>query len=292
MTPLQTSISKRSIVTSLCFSLCLLFTSTSIWAKTAEDYANILNQSGKQRMLTQKMSKEMLFIAKGIKVAENQAALAKTAALFDQTLKGLEQGDPALNLPASDSRTILKVIAKVKILWLEFQTLTQSAAAGDIDVSEVASLNLPLLKNSNTVVRLYEKEARKMTGQSSGIVINLAGKQRMLTQKMSKEALLIALGHEVDDNRAKLRATISLFDRTLKGLKSGNADLELPATTQPKILAQLTVVEGLWNKLKPIVEGIATGSVSNSDLNVLFTANLPLLKEMNKAVSLFEKSSL
>lgn len=109
---------------------------------------------------------------------------------------------------------------------------------------------------------------------------------------MSKEALLIALGHEVDDNRAKLRATISLFDRTLKGLKSGNADLELPATTQPKILAQLTVVEGLWNKLKPIVEGIATGSVSNSDLNVLFTANLPLLKEMNKAVSLFEKSSL
>jgi hypothetical protein len=59
---------------------------TQAFAKTPEDCANILNQSGKQRMLTQKMSKEMLFIAKGINITQNQTALAQTVALFDKTL--------------------------------------------------------------------------------------------------------------------------------------------------------------------------------------------------------------
>ena len=265
---------------------------TPALAKTPEDYANILNQSGKQRMLTQKMSKEMLFIAKGINTAQNQTALAQTASLFDKTLNGLINGDSSLNLPAADSKTIVKVLGRVTQLWAEFKPLTQAAAEGDIDIDEIANLNLPLLKNSNTVVRLYEKEARKATGKSSGVVINLAGKQRMLTQKMSKESLLISLGYEASENQAKLRSTISLFDRTLIGLKSGNTDLELPGTSQPQILAQLAVVEQLWAKLKPIVDAISTGTVTDSDLQVLFKANLPLLKEMNKAVSLFEKASV
>lgn len=293
MTPFHIALPKTSIpiLSTFCLSICLMLSATPALAKTAEDYANILNLSGKQRMLTQKMSKEMLFIAKGINISENQAALAQTSALFDTTLSGLISGDTGLNLPAADSKSIKKVLGKVSSLWGEFQPLTQAAAAGDIDVAEIATLNLPLLKNSNTVVRLYEKEARKATGKTSGIVINLAGKQRMLTQKMSKEALLIALNHEAADNQAKLRSTISLFDRTLKGLLSGNTDLELPSTTEPKIVAQLTIVQNLWTKLKPTIAVIATGNVTDSDLQMLFKANLPLLKEMNKAVSLFEKAS-
>lgn len=294
MSPFLIAPSKKSLLIShtLCLSLCLMMFATQAFAKTPEDYANILNQSGKQRMLTQKMSKEMLFIAKGINITQNQTALAQTVALFDKTLNGLANGDASLKLPAADSKTIIKVLGRVTQLWSEFKPLTIAAAAGEVDIAEVATLNLPLLKNSNTVVRLYEKEARTATGKVSGIVINLAGKQRMLTQKMSKESILIALGHESSENQAKLRSTISLFDRTLKGLKSGNADLELPTNSQPQILAQLAVVEQLWVKLKPTLEAISTGMVTDSDLHVLYKANLPLLKEMNKAVSLFEKTSV
>ena len=48
--------------------------------------------------------------------------------------------------------------------------------------------------------------------------INLAGKQRMLTQKMSKEFLLIGLQIDQAKNLRRLRATRNLFDRTLTGL--------------------------------------------------------------------------
>ena len=84
------------------------------------------------------------------------------------------------------------------------------------------------------------------TAEDYANILKLSGKQRMLTQEMSKEALLIALNHEAADNQAKLRSTISLFDRTLQGLLLGNADLELPGTTEPKIVAQLTDVQNLW----------------------------------------------
>jgi len=46
--------------------------------QTKAQEANI-NLAGKQRMLTQKMSKEALFIAKGINVKANTEALGKTA---------------------------------------------------------------------------------------------------------------------------------------------------------------------------------------------------------------------
>ena len=61
-----------------------------------------------------------------------------------------------------------------------------------------------------------------------GAVINLSGRQRMLSQKMSKEILLISLDYQAAENLSNLEATASLFDRTLKGLRDGDPELSLP----------------------------------------------------------------
>jgi hypothetical protein len=188
----------------------------------------------------------------------------------------------------------LRQLGKVEGLWAPFKALVeQVVAGGEVDVAKVAEMNLPLLKNMNTAVRLYEKAAKKATGKSAGVVINLAGKQRMLTQKMSKEVLLVALQHDTENNRSNARNTASLFDRTLKGLKDGDADLELPKTEDAAIRAQLDTVDGLWQKFKPLVEragAVDGGALSAADLLQLAQLNLPLLKEMNKAVKMYEQA--
>ncbi len=67
-----------------------------------------------------------------------------------------------------------------------------------------------------------------ISGQKGdAVIVNLAGKQRMLTQKMTKEALAVSRGLEKEEN---LKKTADLFDRTLKGLISGDAELNLPPT--------------------------------------------------------------
>jgi hypothetical protein len=266
-------------------------TAATASAATIKEYAIVINLSGRQRMLTQKMSKEMLLVAKGIDADKNRASLKKTAALFDATLKGLIKGNTAMGLPATTNKSTLKVLGKVKGLWGGFSGIVNGVVGGGkVPVAKVAELNLPLLKMSNTAVRLYEKEAKKSIGMSAGVVINLAGKQRMLTQKMSKNMLLVALNHRVSHCKSELKQTALLFDRTLKGLLDGDADLGLPSTANPAIRAQLGKVASIWSDLKPVMMRVtdvdATG-VSGSDLNKMAELNLPLLKEMNKAVQMF-----
>jgi len=265
-----------------------------VLAVTASEYAVVINLAGRQRMLTQKMSKEMLLVAKGIDADVNRKSLKGTAKLFDSTLNGLLHGDANIGLLPTGSAVIVKQLGKVQKLWSDFHGIVKTVIdGGSVPVGKVATLNLPLLKNMNTAVRLYEKEAKKATGKSAGVVINLAGKQRMLTQKMSKEMLLVALNHEAQDNKANLRGTASLFDRTLKGLRDGDKDLGLPPTKSAAIIKQLDKVAELWSQFKPVADkagDVNVAEVSSSDLQEMVKLNLPLLKNMNAAVKMYEQA--
>ncbi len=268
---------------------------------TAAEYGVVLNLSGKQRMLTQKMSKEIMLIALDVNTAENTANLKKTAALFDKTLKGLRNGDADLHLPPTSSSRILRQLGKIDKIWAEFQpTVEAIAASGAVaadQVGVVASANLPLLKQMNKCVKLYEKDASGAglkADPALAVTINLSGKQRMLTQKMSKEFLLVAYGHDKDSNKLNLLETYTLFERTLNGLLDGDDTLGLPGTKNAAIRDQLGAVQKLWTPFKPIVESgaaTATAEISRSAITELAGANVPLLKAMNKAVGMYEKEA-
>jgi hypothetical protein len=75
----------------------------------------------------------------------------------------------------------------------------------------VAALSVCLTLGATTQISAESAPAATQTKQQSGTVINLAGKQRMLTQKMSKEALFIAKGINVDANKASLEKNSSSF---------------------------------------------------------------------------------
>ena len=270
-------------------------------APSAAEYGVVLNLSGKQRMLTQKMSKEIVLIALGHETARNVENLKATAELFDKTLLGLRNGDDELNLVPTSNPRILRQLGKVEAIWAEFnpvvQTIIAQGSATSEQVALVAEKNLPLLKQMNKCVKLYEKDASN-AGLSSdpglAVTINLSGKQRMLTQKMSKEFFLIAYGHGVQDNKLNLQETYTLFDRTLKGLLDGDPSLDLPGTPEPGIREQLVKVQNLWNEFQPAMAFGAdpgTTTISAEMVTQVADTNLPLLKNMNKAVKMYERKA-
>ena len=283
--------------------LTLAFGPTSLLAEgpTSAEYGVVLNLSGKQRMLTQKMSKEIMLIALDIDKANNLANLAKTSALFDKTLKGLRNGSEELRLPPTTSGRILRQLDKIDAIWAEFhpvvKRIIETKSVSDEQIALVAKSNLPLLKQMNKAVGLYEKDAKKgglKAAPGLAATINLSGKQRMLTQKMSKEFLLVAYGHEREDNKLALLETYSLFERTLKGLLDGDETLGLPGTKPESIRNQLGSVNELWSQFKPIVEYGAdykTTEIPKDKIVMLAQTNLPLLKEMNEAVGMYEKEA-
>ncbi|WED23874.1 type IV pili methyl-accepting chemotaxis transducer N-terminal domain-containing protein [Vibrio sp. JC009] len=288
------------VLASLGMAICLFFglSVSSFAAPSAAEYGVILNLSGKQRMLSQKMSKEVALIALKVDVEQNVNNLKATSALFDKTLKGLRDGDSSLGLPPTESKRIIRQLDKVSSIWTEFypvvKSVIDSKSVSNEQLASIASQNLPLLKQMNKAVGLYEKDAKKSGLEAApglAATLNLSGKQRMLSQKMSKEFFLIALGHEAEDNKLNLLETYTLFDSTLKGLKDGDETLGLPGTKQEHIRKQLDVVNGLWVDFMPLVQAgadPATTSITADQIAQIAKSNLPLLKEMNAAVQLYE----
>ncbi|SFV50898.1 Nitric oxide-responding transcriptional regulator Dnr (Crp/Fnr family) [hydrothermal vent metagenome] len=251
--------------------------------QTKEQGANVINLAGKQRMLTQKMSKEALFIAKGINVEANTKALKKTAELFDKTLKGLVDGDEGLKLPKTTDKDILAQLAKVSELWASMKKSIDAVAGGKADKATLEAIskeNLPLLKNMNEAVQMYAKASGSKLSPEMAKTINRAGKQRMLTQKMTKELLLVANGIDADANKENAKKTGELFESTLKDLTDKCKNEE--------IKTQLGVVAKLWADYKDI---IVKADTSDASLKKAEEMNIPLLKNMNKAVKMYEASA-
>ncbi|MBC9248939.1 chemotaxis protein [Pseudomonas alcaligenes] len=112
--------------------------------------------------------------------------------------------------------------------------------------------------------------------------INVAGAQRMLSQKMTKEALLL---HQGAIPRSALDATIAQFDQAHRDLLAGNRARNISAIQVPEVQAQMAAVGRLWADFRPRLEQVA-GGAQDVDLQGLEAASVTLLKEMNKAVGL------
>lgn len=90
---------------------------------------------------------------------------------------------------------------------------------------------------------------------SDGLSINLSGRQRMLSQSMTKD-LLAYTAEPTDENWATLDKSAKLFDSTLKSLQNGGSvqlsDTEsamLPAPDSAELLARLNVVAGTLGRI-------------------------------------------
>ncbi|MDX2509708.1 MAG: methyl-accepting chemotaxis protein [Desulfobacterales bacterium] len=140
--------------------------------------------------------------------------------------------------------------------------------------------------------------------KADGLVINLAGRQRMLSQKMSKEVLLYTIA---TDNRQKekllnsLSNTVKVFDITLLSLAdSGKAPLsldlngkyaDLPKSTGPA-QSQLAVVKAIWQKFSKNMKAILLKQGEPAiPLQYIIDNNVILLQEMNNAVEMLQKSA-
>ncbi len=111
--------------------------------------------------------------------------------------------------------------------------------------------------------------------------INVAGAQRMLSQKMTKEALLLRQGAL---DRQQLEATIEQFDQAHRDLLAGNPQHNISVINDSTIQAQMARIGQLWGTFRPQLELIAAGR--DADLVSLQAASVTLLKEMNRAVEL------
>ena len=143
--------------------------------------------------------------------------------------------------------------------------------------------------------------------KDAGLIINLAGRQRMLSQKLTKEVLALEMerlknGSVSSEQINPVKNTMQIFSMTLDALHNGGkAPLSLDlntteyrqctAATEPAA-SQLSKVASLWQTFSSHTEALLTGTGEpDSHLKWLQANNITLLKEMNSAVGMMQFQS-
>lgn len=126
-------------------------------------------------------------------------------------------------------------------------------------------------------------------------VINLAGKQRMLSQKMAKEVYLL-YGSELQGEGAldELRKAFKVFNQSHSGLIEGSVSLQLPSQNDSTIIEQWQVADGLWNTFSRKIESFLqtpNEETMGSLLAIALEVEAPLLKELNTLVTRIEENA-
>ena len=142
---------------------------------------------------------------------------------------------------------------------------------------------------------------------ADAVSINLAGRQRMLSQRMTKSLLALesdALrGKSQDASLKELAGTVDLFDKTLKGFQMGGT--VKGGDSKPVTLKALTTVDGkniltkaeqIWtpylNAINPVLQGSgATGSTLSTAITYARNTNIKLLVLMNDLTTHLERAA-
>jgi len=122
--------------------------------------------------------------------------------------------------------------------------------------------------------------------------INIAGAQRMLSQRVAKEVLLVQFGMGED---TEVKNTIKLFESSMSILIHGDEEkgISVPMTTEIK--NQLNKVNKLWGEYSGVIKSLLLANESKEKqtalINAIYQHSPVILKQMNKAVLMMTAES-
>lgn len=264
----------------------------SVSANEAKTRVNI---AGRERMLIQRVVKSACFSTLGIERLAYRAEMIETQALFAQSLIALQKGDPTLGLSAETSPQIL---AQLEVIAMEWDSV---ASLADVAISPAGisteglysldALGLNLLAKASGAVQSISQSYAEQAEELPLIVsvsLDIAGRQRMLSQKMAKEFCMIDAGVTPSDNRANLAETIGVFNATLEGLQNGLSGMVIPAPNYD-IRQKLLEVARLWAPIDAVLQAVAKGGeITDEDRRAVVENLEAVLVAMDEAVGMYE----
>lgn len=198
----------------------------SLQVQAAEPIGAMIDQSGLQRMLSQRMLKAYAQILFEVDPEGAQEQLEDAVLLFDQQLDGLTKQAP--------SQKVLIALQKVDDIWQEFKPVMQAPVSMK-GLHVLLSLDESLLEATHDVVLELQAHA----GTAPARLVNTAGRQRMLSQRIAKLYTLASGGVRTAGLDQQLQSARYEFEGALAHL------LQAPENTS-EITRGLQEVERQW----------------------------------------------
>jgi hypothetical protein len=254
-------------------SSLLLHTRTVFAAPASIDLLEAINQAGRERMLSQRSAKLYSQMLKGIRVDESRTKLTASVARFESQLNTLR------TFARTESYDeVSATYDQLAERWTDQKAIvtakpTLDALRALVDVNE-------------TVLALAHKATQQLEQHSTspvGALVNLCGRQRMLSQRMAKCFSFRSNGLDTPAIAKQLESARTDFVAALKVLADAPQDTA-------EIRSWLVMADNQWlffDQALNTASGKAAGSDPQVHLGNVAVTSENLLEVMDKLTGLY-----
>ncbi len=234
------------------------------------DLNDAINKAGRQRMLSQRMTKAWLALGLVIEPQRAKRVLAESMATFDRNFFELKAFAPTAELKST--------YVKLEAAWSDYKGLLVGGKPGLPEALRLLQLDAQVLALAQQGTQQFEQHANKPLAH----LVNVAGRERMLSQRMAKFHLALAWKVPVADAAKQIDAARGEFVSALDLLAAA------PQTT-PAIRDQIALARQQWVFFDNAL-GRGAAPVTQDGRNV-FVASENILQVMDQITGLYARAA-
>ncbi|MEA3455569.1 MAG: type IV pili methyl-accepting chemotaxis transducer N-terminal domain-containing protein [Campylobacterota bacterium] len=225
----------------------------------------LLNLAGKQRMLSQRIAKNYFYKGMGVNTTKSKKQLDESLAQFNQTLKKLD-GEV-------QNKKIKKMIMFINLSNDDFMSMSSEDYSLE-NGALVLDLSESMLEGSQYIVKALKENSK----QHSSELVDLAGKQRMLSQRIAKYYISYQAGIKDKNSIVQMNEAVKKFTEAQKKLMNNK-------TNSAEINAALQKVDKLWKVVYDFYLDIEEGGLPV----IVYNTTDDIMKEMNRVTNMYVK---
>ncbi|MEW8541222.1 MAG: type IV pili methyl-accepting chemotaxis transducer N-terminal domain-containing protein [Candidatus Thiodiazotropha endolucinida] len=217
--------------------LCLSFSANAADIELAE----AVNKAGKQRMLSQRIAKAYFFL--GGNVRRDKAKQQLQSSIIE-----LKKNHTELKAEVK-SKDVQQLLVFLDIVIDDYEKLVNQPYTR-ADATMVLDMSETILELSQDVVVKIEALSNRKTPK----IVNLSGRQRMLSQRIAKYYIAHQLGFKEQDYVNQLTTAVREFESAMAVLKSEKINT-------PEITEKLIRTTRLWRVIRPFFMDVEKGGL-------------------------------
>lgn len=228
-----------------------------------------INKAGRQRMLTQRLAKAYLQIGLDVETEASKKILDQSMSSFDRQLVELHAF-----APTTDIRSSLSSMGKN---WQEYKQALVGKAPNQGDARLVLKHSETLLHMADEVTMQLEKHA----GSSTGKLVNLAGRQRMLSQRLAK--LYQATNWNIaPGNAVSIESTRKEFSAAMQTLQASSG-------SNTRLKDELLLAQSQWTFFEAALRQTGDGKLQRQSASNVATTSERILEVMDKITATYQQ---
>ena len=227
------------------------------------DIVKLIDIAGKQRMLSQRISKDYLYIGKKVAVSK---ASKQLKASIDELVSAHKVLVDSINDPE-----IKNLLSFVELSIEDFKATANEPFNLD-NAQLIIDLSESMLEGSQYVVDSLKEKVKV----KESAIVGKSGKQRMLAQRIAKYYIAYQAGIKDKNTVNQMKAAVSEFSQAHKALMVN------PSNT-PEINRQLNEIDRLWKIVYKFYLNIEKGGLPL----IVFNTTDNITKKMNKITTLY-----